>query len=157
MNKTDTVGQPFEYLFTVRLHDTDAAGRLFFAHLFRHAHDAFEAFMAASGVPLDALIRAGQILLPLTHAAADYHHPLLHGDMIRVQVIVVEIRRRSFSIQYLFLNHHGECAATVRTVHCQINADGSAAAALAVELNAVLQSTLERQHCVFTAAIKTAD
>jgi len=39
------IPRPFEYRFTVQLHDTDAAGRLFFAHLFRHAHDAYEALM----------------------------------------------------------------------------------------------------------------
>ena len=104
--------------------------------------------MVASGVPLDALLRAGQILLPLTHAAADYHRPLRHGDLIRVHLTVAEIRRRSFSIQYEFLNDHGDCAATVRTVHCQINADESSVAALAPELKAALQSTLEQQHLI---------
>ncbi|PQJ97658.1 acyl-CoA thioesterase [Chromatium okenii] len=67
---------PFTYFFTLRLHDTDAAGRLFFAHLFRHAHDAFENLMTALGVPLDAMISAGQTLLPLIHAEADYRQPL---------------------------------------------------------------------------------
>jgi len=129
---------PFTDAFTLRLHDTDAAGRLFFAHLFRHAHDAFENLMTALGVPLETMIRDGQILLPLIHAEADYHQPLRHGDCVQVQVTMTEIRRRSFALQYVFLNPHHEIAATARTVHCQINTDGSAADDLAPALRTAL-------------------
>ncbi|MBK1693356.1 thioesterase [Chromatium weissei] len=125
---------PFIYSFTLRLHDTDAAGRLFFAHLFRHAHDAFEHLMTALGTPLETMIRDGQTLLPLIHAEADYHQPLHHGDCVQVQVTITEIRRRSFALHYVFLNQRHEIAATAHTVHCQINADGSAAEALAPTL-----------------------
>lgn len=131
---------PFTYFFTLRLHDTDAAGRLFFAHLFRHAHDAFENLMTALGVPLDAMISAGQTLLPLIHAEADYRQPLRHGDQVQVQVTIAEIRRRSFAIHYVFLNHHHQIAATARTIHCQINADGSAADNLSPMLRTALTS-----------------
>ena len=41
----------FFYRFTVRLHDIDAAGVMFFGHLFRHAHDAYESVMANLGQP----------------------------------------------------------------------------------------------------------
>ena len=107
----------FHYDFRVRLHDTDAAGRLFFAHLFRHAQDALEAFMEHIGYPVDTMLRAGEILLPLTHAEADYRRPMRHGDRIRVQVQVEDLRRRSFAIGYRFLNEAGETAATARTIH----------------------------------------
>ncbi len=133
---------PFTYPITVRLHDTDAAGRLFFAHLFRHAHDAFEAFMDALELPVDTLIRSGQLLLPITHAQADYHLPLRHGDRVLVQVSVADLRRRSFAIQYAFRTSQGELAATALTVHCQVNADGTAVTVLAPELKNVLQSLI---------------
>lgn len=133
---------PFTYAFTLRLHDTDAAGRLFFAHLFRHAHDAFETLMTALGVPLDAMIHTGQTRLPLIHAEADYHQPLGHGDQVQVQVTIAEIRRRSFAVQYIFLNHNNQIAATAHTVHCQINADGSAAD----DLSSALRTALTQFH-----------
>ena len=41
--------QTYNYHFTTSLHDIDAAGVLFFAHLYRHAHDAYEAFMSDIG------------------------------------------------------------------------------------------------------------
>jgi 1,4-dihydroxy-2-naphthoyl-CoA hydrolase len=120
----------FNYAFTVRLHDTDAAGRLFFGHLFRHAHDAFEAFMDHIGLPLEHIIREGEILLPLVHAEADYHRPLRQGDRVQVALVIDEIRTRSFAVFYGFETTDGTLAATAKTVHLQINRDGSSASAL---------------------------
>ncbi|MFB1487153.1 MULTISPECIES: acyl-CoA thioesterase [unclassified Thiocapsa] len=117
----------FAYAFSVRLHDTDAAGRLFFGHLFRHAHDAYEAFMAQIGLPLERLIRDGEILLPLVHAEADYHRPLCQGDRVQVAVAIEEIRTRSFAVGYRFETEDRTLAATAKTVHLQINRDGSPA------------------------------
>jgi 1,4-dihydroxy-2-naphthoyl-CoA hydrolase len=133
----------FVYPFSVRLHDTDAAGRLFFGHLFRHAHDAYEAFMDQAGVPLDRLIREGEILLPLVHAEADYHRPLCQGDRVRVLVTVREIRTRSFAVGYRFETPDGAVAATAHTVHLQINRDGSPAPGLSEEVRAALAPHLQ--------------
>jgi 1,4-dihydroxy-2-naphthoyl-CoA hydrolase len=124
--------------FRVQLHDTDSAGRLFFAHLFRHAHDAYEAFMDQLGLPLDDLIRTGEILLPLVHAEADYLQPMCHGDQIRVSLVVQEIRTRSFAIGYRFETPEGLLAATARTVHVHINRDGSTGSALPESMRAAL-------------------
>jgi 1,4-dihydroxy-2-naphthoyl-CoA hydrolase len=94
------VAPAFEHRFRVALHDTDAAGVLFFAHLFRHAHDAYEAWMATLGFPLDAIVRDGELRLPLVHAEADYRRPLRHGEAVTVQLAVGEVRERSFVIDY---------------------------------------------------------
>ncbi|MCK7576270.1 MAG: acyl-CoA thioesterase [Chromatiales bacterium] len=107
----------FQYDYRIRLHDTDAAGRLFFAHLFRHAQDALEAFLDHIGYPVDAMLRDGEILLPLTHAEADYRRPMRHGDRIRIEVRVEDLRRRSFAIGYRFLSEADEEMATARTIH----------------------------------------
>ncbi|MBK1646100.1 thioesterase [Thiocapsa imhoffii] len=128
----------FTYDFEVRLHDTDAAGRLFFAHLFRHAHDAYEVFMDRLGLPLHTLIDAGEILLPLVHAQADYRHPLHHGEPVRVTLRIAELRTRSFAVAYRFENADGVLAATALTVHLQVGADGTPAPQLAHSLRAAL-------------------
>lgn len=112
----------FAHAFEVRLHDTDAAGVLFFAHLFRHAHDAYESLMAAAGFPLQGLIRSGTAL-PIVHAEADYQAPMRQGDRIRVAVTTAEIRRRSFSLDYRFLDDQGLLRARARTVHVLTGAD----------------------------------
>ncbi len=112
---------PYRYCFQVRLHDTDAAGVLFFAHLFRHAHDAYEALMADRGLPLHDLIREGVedggFALPITRAEASYERPIRHGDDIEILVTLAETRRRSFALSYRFEDREGRARATARTVH----------------------------------------
>ena len=65
---------PYVYSLRIRLHETDAAGVLFYAHLFRLAHDAYESFMAHIGFPLHALIGHGDsapgLRLPIVRAEA---------------------------------------------------------------------------------------
>lgn len=41
---------------TVRLHDTDAAGLLFFAHQLFYAHDIYEDLLQAIGLPMEELL-----------------------------------------------------------------------------------------------------
>lgn len=132
----------FAHPIEIRLHDTDVAGRLFFAHLFRHAHDAYESFMRSIGSPLDALIRQGDLILPLTHAEADYRRPMRHGDRVSIEVEVLELRRRSFAIGYRFLSETGELLATARTLHVLIAEDGDATPELPATLRAALASHL---------------
>lgn len=117
---------PFEYGFEVRLHDTDAAGVVFYGHLFRHAHDAYESLMSATGHPLQDLIREG-IGLPVLHAEAHYQVPMHQGEWIRVELRVTEIRQRSFSLEYRFLDAKGIARARARTVHVLTGAAGTRA------------------------------
>jgi 1,4-dihydroxy-2-naphthoyl-CoA hydrolase len=114
------IGPPFQHQFKVALHDTDAAGVLFYAHLFRHIHDAYEAWMATLGFPLDVMIRNGNIALPLVHAQADYRRPLRHGDQVTVVLIVTELGSSSFQLAYRLQTSDGDAAATARTVHACI-------------------------------------
>ncbi|MGB5833740.1 MAG: acyl-CoA thioesterase [Thiohalocapsa sp.] len=113
--------QSFQYRFQIRLHDTDVAGVLFFAHLFRHAHDAYEVWMSELGFPLDRLIRDGELALPLVHAEADYRRPLRHGDRVCLSLAVAELGTGSFKIDYQFRTQDGELAAVARTVHVCIH------------------------------------
>jgi 1,4-dihydroxy-2-naphthoyl-CoA hydrolase len=131
---------PMTHTFTVRLHDTDAAGVLFFAHLFRHAHDAYEGFMAALGQPLDGLLRDG-CRLPLVHAEADYLQPIRHGEEIRVTVSLAALGETSFTLDYGFQDFSGEVRARARTVHVQL-AEKSGGAAGAASISGHLREAL---------------
>ena len=137
-----TPSKPFEYGFQVRLADTDAAGVLFCAALFRHAHDAYEAWMAELGHPLDAMIRGGDSALPIVHAEADYRRPMRHGDGIRVEVCVDRLTGRSFTVQYRFLTPDDQPAACARTIHAAIAPATASATALPEELAAKLRALL---------------
>ncbi|WP_295542303.1 thioesterase family protein [uncultured Thiohalocapsa sp.] len=130
----------FEHPFRVALHDTDAAGVLFFAHLFRHAHDAYEAWMAQLGFPLHAMLRDGVLRLPLVHAEADYRRPLRHGAVVTVQLTPTAVGAGSFTVDYRFHTADGDLAATARTVHAAV--DGSSRGGLPPALREALRAQL---------------
>lgn len=129
----------FRYNFTVPMHDIDAAGVMFYGHLFRHAHDAYEAFMAAVGIPLDRIIRDGGPMLPLAHAEADYRTPLRHGDGVAIDLCIAGVGRSSFTLAYRFLDAEGHVRATARTVHVHLGPDGATPAPLPEELTVALE------------------
>jgi 1,4-dihydroxy-2-naphthoyl-CoA hydrolase len=133
----------FEYGFRVALHDVDAAGVMFFAHLFRHAHDAYEALMGAVGQPLDRLIRERRTLLPLVRAEADYRSPMRHGQDVIVDVCVAEIGTSSFRLHYRFSDGHGGTLATAQTVHAHLDPDRGSG----TPLPAVLTAALSDRRC----------
>lgn len=109
------------YSTRIALHDTDAAGVLFFGHLFRHLHDAYEDWMASLGFPLDTLLRAGEIALPLVHAEADYRAPLHHGDRLTIAVAVASLEPTRFAMTYTCVREDGRLAAEALTRHCCID------------------------------------
>jgi 1,4-dihydroxy-2-naphthoyl-CoA hydrolase len=137
---------PFRYCFQIRLHDTDAAGVLFFGHLLRHAHDAYEAMMESAGLPLHTWLREpGRSGLPITEASARFERPMRHGDRIEAELWVDELRRRSFALGYRFRDTAGQTCARARTVHVLVGSDGgSDAARLPDDLARVLRSGLGR-------------
>jgi len=111
----------FSYDFSVMLSSVDRAGVLFYAQLFRHAHDAYEAFMSQLQEDLAAVFSAGDLHIPIVHAEADYHLPLPHGEPVQVRVAVAKVGNTSFTLECEFINSQGQSAARVATVHVCIN------------------------------------
>lgn len=128
----------FDYSFRIALHDTDAAGVLFFAHLFRHAHDAYERFMQHLGYPLATLIETGERHLPLVHAEADYQAPLRHGMQVHIRLQVARLGQHAFDLEYGFTTASGKTAARARTVHVCIDPSAGTPAPLPESLRAAL-------------------
>lgn len=129
----------YEYRFRVSLHDTDAAGVLFFGHLFRHAHDAYETFMADIGFSLDGILHEGRYHLPLGHAEADYLLPLRHGEQVLVKLQVNNLSSSSFALEYHFFNEDGNALATAKTVHVLVDRDAQSRPSLPDGLRAALE------------------
>ena len=111
----------FEYRFDLGMSSVDAAGVLFFPELFRHAHDAYEAFMADIGIALDGILAEERYALPIVHAEADYKQPLVHGVAVRVAVQINKLGKRSFVVDYNFQDASGTSYATTQTVHVLID------------------------------------
>ena len=89
----------FEHRITASLHDIDAAGVMFFAHYFRHAHDAYEAFMTDIGFALTDLI-GNRRMLPLVHSEADFLLPVEHGDQLNINLQLERIGTTSFLTEF---------------------------------------------------------
>ncbi|MEA1888687.1 MAG: thioesterase family protein [Pseudomonadota bacterium] len=133
--------QTYNYNFTAPIHDIDAAGVIFFAHFFRHAHDAYEAFMSDIGFSLDKLIREKQ-LLPLINSEADFQQPIRHGDNVSIQLQIKRIGNSSFTVNYRFLGQQNQQFATASTTHVYLDKDGRKSRALPEALRTELSKYL---------------
>ena len=111
----------YTYQAKIKLHDTDAAGILFFSHQFEIVHDAYEALLEHIGFGFAELIRNKDYFLPIVHAESDYKMPLFVGDLIEIQVIVEKVGDTSFIFSYKLLNTKQELVGTARTVHVTID------------------------------------
>ena len=111
----------YTYQAKIKLHDTDAAGILFFSHQFEIVHDAYEALLEHIGFGFAELIRHKEFFLPIVHAESDYKMPLFVGDLIEIQVIVEKVGETSFTFAYKLLNTQQQLVGTARTVHVTID------------------------------------
>ncbi len=113
---------PFTGYYTVKLHDVDAAGVVFFANIFRIAHDIYEQFLKQIGYTFRERFAAADFILPIAHAEADYLHPLQVGDVIEITAQPVDIGNSSFAMIYHLTDFDGKVLASVRTVHVAVDA-----------------------------------
>ena len=111
----------YSYNTTLRMHDTDAAGVLYFVNQLRIAHEAFEAFMASAGLGIAQIIDNADYQIVIIHAEADYTAPLFLGDRITVEVLADHIGETSFAILYRFLKDEGHAVGIAKTVHVAID------------------------------------
>lgn len=104
----------------VRMHDTDMAGRLYFARQFRFAHDALEEFLDSEGWTFERLFHKEASAFVIVHAEADYYKWLQVGDLLDIQLNVEHIGVTSFTIAYKIYRDQ-ELVGTVKTVHVSLD------------------------------------
>ena len=90
----------FSYQTTIKMHNIDAAGRLFFADQFVIAHDAWEACLDAKGLSISAMLEQCSFVTPVVHAEADYQAPVTVGEVVTVNVSCEAAGKRSFTIGF---------------------------------------------------------
>ncbi|MCA9407426.1 MAG: acyl-CoA thioesterase, partial [Candidatus Omnitrophica bacterium] len=61
----------YTYQTKIKLHETDAAGLLFFSNQFKLIHDAYESLLESLGLSFQELIRNKNYFLPIVHAESD--------------------------------------------------------------------------------------
>jgi 1,4-dihydroxy-2-naphthoyl-CoA hydrolase len=115
----------YVHRFLLGMASVDRAGVLFYPELLRHAHDAYEAFMARIGMPLAGILAAREVALPVVHAEADYLAPMRHGEAIEARLGVTRLGRASFDVECAFHGPDGGRRARCRSVHVCIGPDGA--------------------------------
>jgi 1,4-dihydroxy-2-naphthoyl-CoA hydrolase len=110
----------FTYTTKIRLHDTDAAGIIFFANQFKIIHDAYEDLLEKFGWSFQKMLKGTDYFLPIVHAESDYKVPVLVGDKITIAIKVGHIGKTSFSFEYT-LKRGKTLVGTAKTVHVTIN------------------------------------
>jgi 1,4-dihydroxy-2-naphthoyl-CoA hydrolase len=111
----------FKDNYTIKLHDTDAAGILFFANQFKTVHDSYERFLDYIGFELRHRFANKDFYLPIVHAEADFLRPLEVGDTIEITLSVANIGETSFTLKYRLADPDGNPVGTATTVHVTTN------------------------------------
>ncbi|MBD0334126.1 MAG: acyl-CoA thioesterase [Cyanobacteria bacterium Co-bin13] len=113
----------FLYARTIRFHETDGAGVVYFANGLTLCHEAYEASLAAAGVDLRAFFARGPIAYPIVHASIDFRSPLACGDRILINLTPRQVDSTTFEISYrLCLEETPErSAATAQSRHVCID------------------------------------
>lgn len=105
----------------VRLHDTDAAGLLFFAHQFVYAHDIYEDLLRTIGLPMEELIAHADFFVPIVHAESQYLQGLTVGQELEVAISVENLGTTSYTLNYELRSIAGEIVGRAKTVHVSID------------------------------------
>ena len=118
---TERTFMTFIYRTQIRLHDTDAAGLLFFANQFALVHDAYEQLLEKFDCSFSTMLKKRSFFLPIVHAESDYKAPLFVGDKITIAITVGHIGETSFSFEYVIHNSKKVLVGTAKTIHVTIN------------------------------------
>ncbi|MFM7471663.1 MAG: acyl-CoA thioesterase [Nodosilinea sp.] len=85
---------------SVRFHETDAAGVVYFAHSLTFCHSAYEASLAAAGVNLVDFFTTDSLAYPIVHAAIEYRRPMRCGDRITIYLTPRRLDISTFEVHY---------------------------------------------------------
>lgn len=107
--------------YTIKLHDTDAAGILFYANQFRIIHDIYEKFLGRIGYPFQERFLSNDFFIPIVRAESDFNSPLTVGDTIEIGLSVAVIGDTSFTLEYRLTDLDGEVVGSAQTVHVTID------------------------------------
>jgi YbgC/YbaW family acyl-CoA thioester hydrolase len=88
----------FTHQRTIFLRETDSTGVIYFTSIFEYALEAFETFLKTKDISLPNLFKKGY-LMPIVHSEADFKAPLRVGDTISIELSLLHIGSKSFSIE----------------------------------------------------------
>jgi YbgC/YbaW family acyl-CoA thioester hydrolase len=133
----------FQTELTVAFNDIDAAGIVYFGTIFDYCHRAYEQLLKAIKIPLPQILKTEGWAMPLVHAEADYHMPMLHGELLTITVELVKTGTSSLHFQYIITGPEDQLRAKVLLIHAAVSTDDFKPAPLNVDfLEALKQQGL---------------
>lgn len=111
----------FKDYYTIQLHDTDAAGILFFANQLKIVHNVYESMMKKIGFSFQERFEKQDFYIPIVHAETDYLAVLRDGDTLEIKIKVEDLGETSFTLAYSLYLFDGAVAGTAKTVHVTID------------------------------------
>ena len=106
---------------TAQVHDTDAAGVIYFANFYRMAHSAYEEFMESIGFSIRYFLDEAEVVQLIVHYEADYKISVRTGDKLRVELKIEKVGSSSYVLSYNIFNDKNEIAAALKTVHVSVD------------------------------------
>ncbi len=106
----------FKSQVTIKFHQADPAGMMYFAHLFSLAHDTYEALIRACGIDWNDWFIKQKYLLPIRHTECDFLRPFKAGETYKIEGQVIEFSKTSFVMEYQFFKEENKHA-IVKMVH----------------------------------------
>jgi YbgC/YbaW family acyl-CoA thioester hydrolase len=112
----------FEHVVTVRFHEVDRAGIVFFGRVFEYCHVVFEELLhEVMGAGMSGVFEGGGWGMPLVHAEADYKNPMRIGDRLRIALEVERLGDHSVTLRYTIRGPDDGLRAVVRLVHAFVD------------------------------------
>jgi 1,4-dihydroxy-2-naphthoyl-CoA hydrolase len=115
----------FVHKITAHVHDTDAAGVIYFANFYRMIHMAYEEFMESIGFSIKYFLDEAACLPLIVHSQADYKKPIRTGDRLNVELRVDKIGTSSYGLAYQIKDHNNELVANLNTVHVTVSKENN--------------------------------
>lgn len=101
----------------VPFHLVDAAGVLFYGHIFTLAHQTFERFIVEHlNLSWQSWFNHPEWIVPIKQTQATYYQPILAGLSCSIHLHVQEMRTTSFQVDYQFFQREALCC-QAQTVH----------------------------------------
>jgi 4-hydroxybenzoyl-CoA thioesterase len=107
----------FSTRITVNFGDTDPAGLVYFPNLFHYCHIAMERFFElVCDTRYSQLIEEQHLGFPTVKIDAEFNSPLRYGDVVDVEVSVLEVGNKSLTLGYTISNSSGAACAKVKQI-----------------------------------------
>ena len=111
----------YRHKLTAQVHDTDAAGVIYFANFYRMAHSTYETFMESIGFSIRYFLDQADTIPLIVHSEADYKKSVRTGDKLTVELKVEKVGSSSYVLAYKIFNDADEIVASLKTVHVSVD------------------------------------